>query len=218
VATYSTYLNLKLNAGSDPFLLSDFINNWDILDTSPGVYICTSLTRPSWGTAQAGRKIFMTDLEQTQFWNGSSWQDERNSVPTFAYGVYLNTSMNRNSSPQFTIMQFSTPRPCAMAIILTAVYNCNNQQSQDLYQNVLFDGATINLGSFREQIRFEGNAADAGGQAGQVGTSIAIMPALSAGSHSVGLECQVGSYSSAITLIGAKVLGFIALYTSSNSL
>ena len=37
---------LKLNAPTDPFQLSDFVANWQILDASPGTFICTSASRP----------------------------------------------------------------------------------------------------------------------------------------------------------------------------
>jgi hypothetical protein len=218
MATYSTFLSLKLNDGSDSFLLSDFISNWEILDGSPGVFVCTSLTRPSWGSAQAGRTIFMTDYKQVSYWNGSSWQDPRDSAPIFAGGSFLNASMARNTSPVFTILTFTTPRPCAVTIILVATYQCSNQQTQDGYQSVVFDGSAVRLGGYREQVRFNGNSADSGGMAGVTATSIAIIPSAAAGSHTVGIECDIGTYSAPITLIGVKATAMISLYQSGNSL
>jgi hypothetical protein len=75
VSTRSDILQLILNAsdGSDPFLLSDFLTNWGILDSSPGVFICTSSTHPSWGTDQAGRLVFETDTLDFLGWNGTTF-------------------------------------------------------------------------------------------------------------------------------------------------
>jgi hypothetical protein len=218
VATYSTLLGLKLNTGSDPFLLSDFIANWGILDQSPGVFVCTSLTKPAWGAAQAGRKIFMTDLKQTQFWTGTAFQDELNSVPVFVGGTYIDTAMSRNNSSIFTVFSFTTSRPGSASIILVGTYQCSNQQSQDVFQSVVFDGTRITLGNFREQIRFEGNQADASGIAGTSTCTVAEQATMTTGTHQVGIQCDVGSGSAAVTLIGVKALVFISQYSVSNSL
>jgi hypothetical protein len=216
--TYSTYLNLKLNVGSDPFLLSDFVGNWTILDGAPGHFICTSLTRPSWGSTQAGRLIFMTDLRQTSYWDGSAWQDLRNSAPVFAAGVFLSASMARNTSPTFTVLTFTTPRPSAIALFLTATYNCTNQQNQDLWQSVAFDGAKVTGYGYREQVRFSGNAGDSGALAGDTAMSLAVIPSVAAGTHTAGVVVDMGSYTSSCTLVGAKVLAMVSLFSSSNVL
>lgn len=219
MATFSNYLGLKLNQSTDPFLLSDFIANWDILDASPGNYICTSTTRPSWASAQAGRTIFMTDLKQFSYWDGAAWQDLRDSVPTFAQGAILNTSMSAGSSPQFNILTLTSPRPCSMAVIATGTYQCSNQRNQDAYQSIIFDGVKQNMGSFREQIRFSGNNSDSGNTAGLNVASITVVPSVTAGSHSVGIQVDVTSdYPNSITLYGVKIVGMIALYSSGNSL
>ncbi len=218
MATFSTFLGLKLNQGSDPFLLADFVNNWGIIDASPGTFICTSLTRPSWSAQQAGRMIFMTDLKQLSYWSGTAWQDLRDSVPVFAAGLLLQSSMARNTSPTFTALTFTTPRPCALSIVLTGTYQCDNRQSQDVYQKILVDGTILTMGNFREQIRFEGNAFDAGGQAGANATSIAVAPSISAGSHTIGIQCDMGSQPTAVTMYGVKVMAFISLFASGNVL
>lgn len=219
MATFSNYLGLKLNQSTDAFLLSDFIANWDILDASPGIYVCTSTTRPSWSSGQAGRLIFMTDLKQLSWWAGASWQDLRDSVPVFSQGTFFNTSMSAGSSPQFTVCTFTTPRPCSIAIMLSATYTCSNQQNQDAFQSIIFDGAKQNLGSFREQIRFSGNKSDSGNSAGLNVASLTVVPSVTAGTHTMGVQVDMSSdYSSAITLSGAKVIGMISLFFSGNSM
>jgi hypothetical protein len=217
VATYSTVLGLKLNQLSDPFELSDFVANWDILDASPGTFICTSVSRPSWGAAQAGRMIFMTDLKQTSYWSGTSWNDLRNSVPTFAGGTFLNVTCNPGSAGTFNILTFTTPRPCSMAIFASATYQYPNNKTQDLYQSVMFDGVQQYLG-YREQVRMSPTGGDNGVAAGNNACSIAMIPALTAGQHKIGMQVSVGSYNTPITLVGVKVVAMISLYQSGNSL
>jgi hypothetical protein len=219
VATFSNYLGLKLNQSTDAFLLSDFVANWGILDASPGIFICTSTTRPSWTSGQAGRMIFMTDLKQLSYWAGASWQDLRDSVPIFSQGAFFNTSMSAGSSPQFTVCTLTTPRPCSMGIILSGTYQASNQQNQDAYQSIIFDGAKQNLGSFREQIRFSGNKSDSGAPAGLNVCSLTVVPTVTAGTHTIGLQVDMSTdYSASITLAGAKVIGMISLYFSGNSM
>jgi hypothetical protein len=219
LATFSPVLGLKLNDPSDPFQLSDFIANWGILDASPGVYICTSTTRPSWGTAQAGRLIFMKDLKQTSYWTGSAWADLRDSVPAFAWGAVVNSWVNPGASAYFSICTFTTPRPCALAIIISGTYEYPNNFTQDAYQSVTFDGVRQEMGGFREQTRFTGNSGDSGGYAGNNVISLMMMPSITAGQHNIGLQLDVSStYRTSVFLSGVKGMAFISLYSSGNSL
>lgn len=221
MATYSTYLGLKLNALSDSFLLSDFVNNWTILDGSPGVFICTSSTRPTWTAQQAGRLIFMTDYEQLSFWNGSAWLDCRDAAPVFAAGAYLNTGIAHNTSASFTIINLTVPRTCSLVIVLTGTYLCQSNAYQDVWQRVLVDGvgATNNqLGGFREQLRF---TPDFGvvGLGGMCATSLQVVSGISPGAHTIGVGADIGNSSAQpITIVGAKALAFLAVTASGNSL
>lgn len=217
MATTSTVLGLKLNDLSDPFELSDFVGNWDILDASPGAFICTSVSRPSWGTAQAGRLIFMTDLKQLSWWSGTTWNDLRDSVPTFAGGTFLSVACNPGSSGIFNILTFTTPRPCSMAIFASATYQYPNNKTQDLYQSVTFDGTAQYMG-YREQVRMSPTGGDSGVDAGNNATSMVMIPTVTAGQHKIGLEVYVGAYNTPITLVGVKSLAMISLFASGNSL
>ena len=219
MATFSTVLGLKLPGSSDPFLLSDFIGNWGILDAAPGTFICTSTNRPNWSTAQAGRLIFMTDLKQLSYWTGSAWADLRDAAPVFAGGSYINTAMNSGSSPNFNVLTFTTPRPCALALVITATYQCANNKTQDLWQQPSLDGAVAGFGGYRDQIRFVGNSADSAATAAQTCTSIAVAPTVTSGQHKLGAFIQVSSnYTTAITLVGVKVMAFVSLYNAGNTL
>lgn len=219
MATYSTVLGLKLNDQSDPFELSDFVANWQLLDASPGAFICTSTSRPNWGISQKGRLIFMTDLKQLSYWDGAAWQDLRDSAPVFASGSYINTSMNPGGSATFNVLTFTTPRPSALAIFVSGTYQCSNNQNQDAWQSVLFDGVKQTMGGYREQIRFAGNSQDSSNTAGTNATSMAVIPSVVGGQHKIGIQVDISSaYSTALKLIGVKVMAFIALYSVGNSL
>ncbi|MCW2930010.1 MAG: hypothetical protein JWM19_972 [Actinomycetia bacterium] len=219
MATYSPVLGLKLNDESDPFQLSDFVGNYGILDASPGTYTCTSTSRPSWSTAQAGRLIFMTDLKQLSYWSGTSWQDLRDSAPVFAAGAYLNTPISHGASPIFNVLTFTTPRPSALSIWLTATYNFPNNKAQDVEQAVVFDGSDSVMGSYREQVRMSGDGGDSGATAGENAMSVALVPSVAAGQHKIGIRVVVSShYPVGITLVGVKIIAMISTFASNNVL
>lgn len=221
MATFSQYLGLKLNSATDPFLLSDFVGNWTVLDGAPGVFICTSSTRPAWTASQAGRLIFMTDWEALSFWNGTAWLDCRDAVPVFAAGTLLNTPVAHNTSASFTVISLTLPRTCSLVIALTGTYQCPSGSYQDVWQRVLVDGvgSTANqLGGFREQLRFAPTIGTAA-TAGMCATSFQVVPGVTAGSHTVGLGMDVGGSSNqSITLVGVKALAWIGVTASNNSL
>jgi hypothetical protein len=219
VATYSTVLGLKLNDASDPFQLSDFIANWQVLDASPGTFICTSTSRPSWGTAQAGRMIFMKDLKQTSYWDGASWNDLRNAAPMFAGGFFLNAACNPGSTGTFNLLTLTTPRPSSLAIWASATYTCDNDDFQSAQQAITFDGTPSLMGSFQEAVRPAGDDHGGGTQIPSSAASMTMIPAVTAGQHQVGLRVQVSNrYFDSMTLVGVKILALVSVYATGNSL
>lgn len=219
MATFSSVMGLKLNDQSDPFQLSDFVGNWNILDKSPGVYICTSTSKPSWGTAQAGRMIFMADLKHVSYWSGTGWNDLRDGAPIFAGGVFVNQTANPGSTPVYNVLTFTTPRPCTLAIWLTGTYGYPNNKFQNANQAVTFDGVAGFMGGYQEQIRFSGNNLDNGADASITCMSMQVIPSISAGQHRIGARLQVGSdYKVSIHVTGYKVIGLVSLYDSGNIL
>ena len=221
MATYSTYLGLKLNSATDPFLLSDFVANWTILDGAPGTYVCTSSTRPAWTAAQAGRLIFMTDYEALAFWSGTQWLDCRDAVPVFASGAYLNTAIAHNTTASYTVINLTVPRTCSLAIMLTGTYQCAAASYQDVWQRILVDGvgSTANqLGGYREQLRFTPSPG-VSGQAGLCATSFQVQSGITAGAHTIGVGADIGNSSTAsIQIIGVKAMAMIAVTSAGNTL
>jgi hypothetical protein len=221
MATYSTYLGLKLNSSTDPFLLSDFIGNWTILDGSPGVYICTSSSRPSWTSAQAGKLIFMTDWKCLAYWTGTGWLDCRDAAPVFSAGVYLAASIAKGTTGQWTIIGLTTPRTCALAIAVTGTYLVAANANQDVWQRILVDGvgSTANqLGGYREQLRFIANAG-VNDSAGMTATSLQVVTGINPGTHTIGVAADIGStYTTSVTAIGFKAIAWVAATGAGNSL
>jgi hypothetical protein len=54
-------LRLNIPTVNTIFSLDDLSDNWEALDDHPGVYLCTSTTRPDWGADNAGQLIFEGD-------------------------------------------------------------------------------------------------------------------------------------------------------------
>lgn len=73
MSSLTTRLALKRPDGTDPFLRTDFVNNWNKLDQYPGIFICTSGTRPTWGDGQIGMAIYETDTKREYKWDGAAW-------------------------------------------------------------------------------------------------------------------------------------------------
>lgn len=74
MTTLSTRLGLKKSTTADAYRIAEYADNWARLDDHPGVYVCTSATRPStWGTDQAGMLISETDTNLVWRWTGTVW-------------------------------------------------------------------------------------------------------------------------------------------------
>jgi hypothetical protein len=71
--TPSTRLALNIFSTADTFSTAQYDANWSLLDNYPGIYICTSTTRPTWGANQNGMRIHETDTGLSWVWNGSAF-------------------------------------------------------------------------------------------------------------------------------------------------
>lgn len=59
---------------ADVFRIQDYTDNWQLLDDFPGIFICTSGTRPTWGVNQEGMLIYETDSNLFWTWGGAAWE------------------------------------------------------------------------------------------------------------------------------------------------
>lgn len=217
MSTLTPKIGLKRPDGTDPFLRQDFVDNYNKLDAAPGVYICDSTTLPVWGTAMAGRLVWLTDYKQLRFWDGSAWQDERTAVPLFAGGAVFDQTVGKNATPTYNIVNFTTPRPCTLAIFMTLTVSCDSQHTQDVYFRVNFDNSDQLLGAYSDAIRFTGNSSDTSADMKMTCPAMAVVNCTK-GSHSIKGKVVVGSYNTSVIVRGIKTIGMIGLYSSSNSL
>jgi hypothetical protein len=210
-------MSLKIPASTDPFLLSDFALNWGILDASPGTYVCTSGSRPLWGSAQAGRQIFMTDYRQTSWWNGSTWLDPENSVPCVAGGVTLNQSIAKSASPVNQVVALTLSRPCTLAISMVASYQCQSDtaSTQSVHQRIVMDGTDLLLGGHDDQHSFALLTDDSYVLSIP---SVAVASGLPAGAHIISVKSIIGSENVSVQLNDAKVIAFVTAYNTGNAL
>jgi hypothetical protein len=71
--TSSTRLALNIFSTADVFSTAQYDANWSLLDNYPGIFVCTSSTRPTWGANQNGMRIHETDTGLSWVWNGSAF-------------------------------------------------------------------------------------------------------------------------------------------------
>ncbi len=96
----TTRLGLKKPDGSDDFRRVDINDNWDALEASPGVFICTSETRPAWGDDEVDRLIFETDTLRIRSWSGAKFMPV--SPPVKHFTRASTTTSFAASSPSAT--------------------------------------------------------------------------------------------------------------------
>lgn len=113
-------LALRKPTGSDPFLRSDFEYNWERVDDYPGSFPCTSTTRPSWGTDQAGLFIHETDTGKFVRWTGSAWVTPNVFPKAQVFSTFPNVTISPSGSYTQAMGSFTAPRACNVLIIGSA--------------------------------------------------------------------------------------------------
>lgn len=217
MSTLTPRLSLKRPDDTDPFLTQDFVDNYNKLDAAPGTYICTSSTRPSWGSAQAGRTIFLTDYKCFQYWDGSAWQNERAATGLFAGGAIFDATLSKNAVVVYNLLNFTTPRPCSLLVSMNMTLSCDGRNTQTIFGRIVFDGGDILLGGYSDAMRFTGNSGDTSADAQMTLPMLAVVN-VSAGSHTLGGKITVGAYNSSVVLRGMKTVAALGIYASNQVL
>jgi hypothetical protein len=217
MSTLGPRLTLKRPDDTDPFLTQDFVDNYNKLDAAPGIHVCTSTTKPSWASAQAGRMIFMTDWKCLQYWDGSAWQNERAATGLFAGGAIFDATLSKNSVTTYNIISFTTPRSCSLAVFMNATLSCDSRFTQDIYGRVVYDGGDVLLGAYSDAMRFTGNSSDTSADMKLTMPIVAIVN-VSAGAHTLGTKITVGSYNTSVVLRGIKSVAVLGVYASNQIL
>lgn len=197
MTTLSPKLGLVLPYGPDAFSTTDIRNNWSQIDTAPGSYICTSSTRPTWTTAQAGRKIMESNTGLDWWWDGAAW---KRLTPS---GLLLTTSgapaiALRNTVFSTTSSTYVVVTSVANVVIpggmrplkIEARWNSASNASGTTY-GAIFQSATNNSGPVLYTWNFAtyGTTDYAAG-----GTNFAILPGgLAAGTYSFSFQALRGN-------------------------
>lgn len=218
MATFSPKLNLKRNDGTDPFLRQDFVDNWNKIDAAPGVYVTTSDLLPTWSANQAGRLVFLTDLKQLKYWDGSAFQDERTAVPIFAAGAIFDAAIAKNSTPIYNMANITVPRPCTLAIWMNCTVSADANKTQYFSMRINFDGADVLLGGYSDAGRLIGDSSQSSSTDQSTTISALGVVTASKGAHSIKAKMSTGTYNTSLTLRGIKTIAAVGLYSASQSL
>ena len=214
MSTTSQHLGLKIPDGSDPFLRTDFVQNYTTLDSYPGVFICTSTTRPSWGASQNGMMILETDTRRNILWNGTTWKEMLTS-PALWYGtVRIGSWLAHSTSLSNTVGTFTTHRPGALFTIATTEVAMPIAGNIDANIRCTVDGVQVNFdgSSYGEYVHTNWpGTPNTGVSHSTTITSIGYRN-VSSGSHSMGIYTRTGS--SGTTSLGIISCRMAALFVN----
>jgi hypothetical protein len=138
-------MGLKIPDGSDPFLRTDFVQNYNTQDKYPGVWICTSTTRPSWGSAQTGMMIMETDTRRNMLWTGTTWR-EMLTGPAVWYGsMRPQVMVGSGTFVTYVVGTFTVNRPGSLLGITTTEHALPCRGYTGATTRVMIDGADANF-------------------------------------------------------------------------
>lgn len=140
MSSTSPRLGLVRPVTADSFQTSDHFNNLTLLDGFPGVFICTSGTRPgSWGAAHTGMLIFETDTSLMWRWNGTIF------VRHMPVGLLGTTDLTTDFSTAAT--SATTAISCAVTVPPTTVGSTTKRIRVSGSWNALDNGTSTTLGA-----------------------------------------------------------------------
>lgn len=147
MTTKSPKLGLIVPTTTDQFKTADIAANWNTIDGSPGIFPCTSSTRPTWGSSQVGRYIVETDTHRLLQWTGTAWQEPAVAVGEWGFDSEPNATLAPNAKVVYTMGTINVQRPCTVLIIHTVRAQFRPYLSQWLVSAPQVDGKTVLLGS-----------------------------------------------------------------------
>lgn len=141
MSSLSSRLELIINTDADPFVTEDFAANSEILDDHPGIFICTSGTRPTWDVAQNGMSIFETDTNLIWHWDGSAW--ERLVPKGYVDGDEVTSDQSTSSTSYVTAIQVTASIAAGGRRHLIIVHAPGVFNSNGLTQCAVFQDAAL---------------------------------------------------------------------------
>lgn len=109
MTTSSARLAIAKPTTADDFDTDEIAANWQKVDDHPGIYICTSGTRPSWGAAHEGMLILETDTDLYWRWTGAAFT--RLGPSGHLGGTSRTTSVTENAGVAATVLSQAVTVP-----------------------------------------------------------------------------------------------------------
>jgi hypothetical protein len=214
MSTTSQRIGLKIPDGSDPFLRTDFVENYTTLDQYPGTWICTSATRPAWGAEQAGMRIIETDTRREMMWSGTAFRELLTSPQVWTGSLRPLASIGYQTTANFTIGTFTTTRPGTLVVLLSTQYSLPNRGSQAAATFPLIDNAVSSFDT--SNVENVGTSFPDTSTFGSGHWTVTVPTlgsrVLSPGTHSVGVRVSGATTSgntATINLVGTRVLAIL---------
>lgn len=217
MSTLTTRLGLLKPAGSDPFQRTDFITTWDTLDDSPGTFVCTSGSRPSWGIDQDGRLIFEQDTSRIVQWDGTDWLQVRQAANGYQFHVAYDDNLPASSSGFKAIGSVATTTPGSLMWLLTANVTCPEGDVQNITTGFQIDGVDVHdgAGGFN---RWAIPNANITGTPDEWTNDVSVsgMTTIASGTHVVRMSYEVGNGSQHLVLRNLRLLAWMVQGTGSH--
>lgn len=133
MVSISPRMGFKVWDGTDPFKRQDFLDNFAQIEASPGDFICTSVTLPTWAVGQAGRRAFLTDQNRWLIWSGTVWVEPQSATNSWTAGAILNQNLSPGAVGIYTLQVIPMVRPGWVTSMIfaevssSAVQHCTGQ-------------------------------------------------------------------------------------------
>ncbi|MFE0490222.1 hypothetical protein [Streptomyces griseoaurantiacus] len=213
-------LGLKTWDQSDPFLRQDFNDNNARLDAYPGVYICTSASRPTWGAAQKGLRIFETDTRRELMWSGTAWREPLLTPTAWTGYVAPEVAIGHDAHLYYKLGTFTVNRPGNLRLDISAIFQVQSIYTMNVHMRPQVDGNDCDLGSGSATfMRVPQIQTSGGGWSRQWTVPCQGMRSVGVGSHSFGLHVYTtdGSVTKAGSMRFQSARGFAMLVNTSDT-
>ena len=216
MSTTSQHLGLTVPDPSDPFQRTDFVNNYNKIDSYPGVFICTSTTHPVWGVNQAGMTIFETDTRRILNWDGSAWHEVQTTPSIWSANLLPAVTLTPGQTVTYTLATINARRPATVVVLIYVDGRSNRYPNSNspfgMFLSPQVDNVTCGIYGTGNTFHSQWTEFPSNGTYNDYRTvSCAGMQQINAGSHSIGIQIgadTIGSNGGAVQRIG--MLAFLA--------
>lgn len=192
MSTLSQHMGIKIPDGSDPFLRTDFVQNYNTLDKYPGNWICTSTTRPNWGAGQAGMCITETNTRRTMMWTGSTWREMLYGSAVWYGSTRPQVQVGPGTSVTYIVGTFTVNRPGSLFGMTTSEVALPTRGYTGATNRLMLDGMDANFDGPHQNGEYVGtdfpNNSTFGSKYWTANVASIGVRNISAGTHSIGLR------------------------------